>query len=271
MEPTKDDGTPFEFIIDLIYNTITDESSKYYLPKIVAEQKKPCYEPYEVDKFGVDLNKADATVCVNGCDDCIYIPNPIGLPDVTMTNSEFAGFSNCSAPVKPTIISQDHNSGVVELNLVFSSLKSEPYPLKVTVAGNFDYSQKCCKTDKQQKCTGEDFEAKGDGTFLLQVLESSSSVKATITTNGTNVDIAISSLTYVAPVFSDPQKQHRNMKVLKITGDKGYVNQSFKHDLNLPETLTQIITNLNKQMNHPPSLKILSTQITNVVNNLLNN
>lgn len=268
MTHRKNSKTPFDFIIDIIYAAITNPKSNYYLPQVIKRQKSPGFEPYEVDEFGLALDRSDPLVCDFVDPPPVEATKPIGLPNVLLKDSGFFGFSNVSPKSKPEIIAQDTSSASLSVDLIFSDLKIS-YPPVITVKGRFNYSQRCCET-KEDECVKE-YTADGAGTYELEVRKSEGKVRADLSTDGETVVTNLKSLTYDAPV-KDPLSGKRNVEVTKVKVEDGapYVEQAFKESLNYYKTLEQVFANLNTELNHPDTLEVISNKITKAINEILN-
>lgn len=289
MTTQADPPDPYlQLLLNILFRYMKDPSTDFYLPKLIAGQTNPTYEPYVVDgewslSGSAALKDGGNLICFasmpSKIDPAAYQGVASVPPDLTLASPnriafdgaipfQVTGISNV-LPGQPIVTSGE----TATASATFSTVTTWPHANGITVQGNYRIHQPCCASKDGSSCAAggpPGWTEDGVGTFSVRFKTSSANITGTAYTEGQyllirvdaieftgSTDISNTEVAITINTISDP-----NIRELW----EGYANTAIRD----PGTIKAILSNLhdvlNKQSTRDDIAKVINDNLKKIVN-----
>ncbi|THU34886.1 hypothetical protein FAM09_23115 [Niastella caeni] len=266
------DGDILKFLVDYLWKEMSDQSSNFFLPKLLSSQDIS-YDPYIAGDWDMGaLPDSTNTVCTIN-----FEPGTcIGLPTLQLSDVEIKGLYN----LQPTQGMPEVNDTNVKATLNFCTLPmGTPYVTSqyITVTGNYLYSQ-LCKADNDE----HQYITDGRGTFTTYIFEAQGYGDMDIVPDPNDPDnklmvimnemkMIVNSTTSLNLCNAPGAPKNSNI-CISIQMDSGTsYNFLANKAANYKTVSDTIISKINEKLQDPKALKDISAMLTKQINNLAEN
>jgi len=256
-----------QFIINYLWTQMTQESSQFFLPKLLSQQNDS-YDPYNVGEWDMGtLPESNDAVCMSGND----MGSCVGHPTLKLTNVVIKGLYNIQPGADKPVV----NNSNVQATLDFCTLAPGPYVTSqyIVVTGNYTYTQLCKDSQDPNQYT-----TTGTGSFDATVFTGQGTANFDIApdpNSPTNLIVTVNSMgvimpaTTATPNCSAPGASKNSNICISISMDgNNEYNFLANQAANYAKVSSEIVSNLNLKLQDPKALADLGTVLTQQVNNI---
>ncbi|WP_437333136.1 hypothetical protein [Sorangium sp. So ce394] len=255
-----------QLLLNVLYKYMTNPATDFYLPKLVAGQTNPTYEPYVIDgewslAGAEELRTGGSMICFSTLPESMSGEYNQGIASVA-PHLSFAGPSRIrfdgAIPFQVRGLSNVQigqprvTSGeTATATATFSGDTSWPHADGITVQGNYHIHQPCCPSNDGVTCApgGPPWTEDGFGTFSITFKSSSATVTGTAHTQDRYLLLDVNAIEFTAS--TDEHNTAVAVTINTITDPKlrdywdSYANEAIRQ----PDTMKAILDHLRDVLN----------------------